>query len=203
MTELLPGLRHWRTHNSDIDHDVDCYWATSAGVSYVLDPLAPAEGLDIFDGDEAPTHIYMTNRLHDRSCDDFAQRFAATVWCPRQGLHEYADGSLDVKPFDPGELPGGVRSFEIGVICADEMTLLLPIDAGVLAVADSFTRYGEDIDFVPDTLMGDDPEDIKRRTKVRFLELCDEIEFDHLVFAHGTPIIGGAVDALRRFCDDA
>ena len=26
----------------------------------------------------------------------------------------------------PGELPGGVLAFEIGVICADEMALLLP-----------------------------------------------------------------------------
>ena len=29
-------------------------------------------------------------------------------------------------PTTPGELPGGVLAFEFGVICADEMTLLLP-----------------------------------------------------------------------------
>ena len=203
MNELLPGLHHWRTSNPDIDNDVDCYWATSGGVSYVLDPLEPATGLDLFDGDRAPSHIYMTNRLHDRSCAVFAQRFDATLWCPRAGLHEYADGSLKVTAYDPGELPGGVRAFEIGVICADDMALLLPIADGVLAIADSFIRYGDDIGFVPDYLMGDDPDDIKRRTKARFLELCEELDFDHLVFAHGTPIIGGARNALRRFCQEA
>ena len=201
MNELLPGLRHWRTHHPDIDHDVDCYWATSGDVSYVLDPLAPAAGLGLFGGDEAPGHIFMTNRLHDRSCEHFARQFGAAVWCPRSGQHEHADGSLNVTPYDPGELPGGVRAYEIGIICPDEMALLLPIDVGVLAVADSFIRYGDEIGFVPDYLMGEDPEDIKQRTKARFLELCDQVDFDHLIFAHGTPIVGGARDSLRRFCD--
>ena len=200
MIELLPGLRHWRTHNPDIDYDVDCYWATSEGVSYVLDPLTPEEGLEVFEGAEAPGHVYMTNRLHDRSCADFAERFGAPIWCPHPGLHEYADGSLEVTPYDAGELHGGVRAFEIGVICPDEMALVLPIDAGALAIADSFIRYGDDLGFVPDYLLGDDPEDIKRRTKARFLEVCDEIIFDHLLFAHGTPWIGGGREALRAFC---
>ena len=200
MNQLLPGLRHWRTHHGDIDHDVDCYWATSAGVSYVLDPLTPEEGLQVFDGAEAPRHVYMTNRLHDRSCADFAARFDAPIWCPRSGLHEYADGSLKVTPYDAGDLRGGLRAIEIGVICPDEMALLLPIEAGVLAIADSFIRYGDEIGFVPDYLMGDNAGDIKRRTKARFLNLCDEIAFDHLLFAHGTPWIGGGHDALRTFC---
>jgi hypothetical protein len=200
MNDLLPGVRHWRTHNPDIDTDVDCYWATSGGTSYVLDPLTPAEGLGVFDGAEAPRHVYMTNRLHDRSCAEFAERFGAPIWCPRPGLHEYADGSLAVRPYDAGDLHGGVRAIEIGVICPDEMALVLPLDAGVLAIADSFIRYGDDIGFVPDYLMGDNPEDIKRRTKARFLEVCDEVAFDHLLFAHGAPLIGSGRAALRAFC---
>ncbi len=69
MNELLPGLRHWRTHNPDIDYDA-------------------------------------------------------------------------------GDLHGGVRAIDIGVICPDEMALVLPFDTGVLAIADSFIRYGDDIGFV-------------------------------------------------------
>ena len=80
------------------------------------------------------------------------------------------------------------------------MALVLPFDTGVLAIADSFIRYGDDIGFVPDYLMGDDPERIKRRTKARFLEVCDDVDFDHLLFAHGTPLIGGGREALRAFC---
>ena len=200
MNELLPSLRHWRTYNPDIDDEVDCYWATSEGVSYVLDPLTPKEGLGLFDGPEAPRHVYMTNRLHDRSCWEFVERFGAPIWCPRPGLHEYAEGSLEVKPYDAGDLHGGVRAIDIGVICPDEMALVLPLDAGVLAIADSLIRYGDDIGFVPDYLMGDDPEDIKGRTKARFLEVCDDVDFDHLLFAHGNPLIGGGCQVLRAFC---
>ena len=144
----------------------------------------------MFDGEEAPQYVYMTNRLHDRSCAEFAERFGAPIWCPRPGLHEYADGNLH----------GGVRAIDIGVICPDEMALVLPFDTGVLAIADSFIRYGDDIGFVPDYLMGDDPEGIKRRTKARFLEVCDDVDFDHLLFAHGAPLIGGGREALRAFC---
>ena len=114
MNELLPSLRHWRTHNHEIGYDVDCYWSTSDGVSYVLDPLAANRGSRRFDGDTAPSHIRMTNRLDDRSCDEFARRFGATLWCSRSGLYEYADGSLDATPFDPGELPGAICADELG-----------------------------------------------------------------------------------------
>jgi hypothetical protein len=53
--------------------------------------------------------------------------------------------------------------------------------------------------FVPDAYMGDDPDGVKRGLRKAFLKHLREREFDHLVFAHGAPWIGGARDALGRF----
>ncbi len=208
MRELLPGLYHWRVFHDDIQGDVDCYYGVSEGVGYVLDPLTPEGGLDVLRRlPQPPSHIYMTNRLHDRSCAEFAAAFDAPIWCNRRGLHEYADGSLDLTGFDAGQdLPGGIRTIEVGIICADETALLLPIDVGVLAIADSFIRYPDSdgnraIGFVPDDLIGENAESVKVETRTRFLQLCDDLDFDHLLFAHGEPVIGGGKQDLRAFCE--
>ncbi len=57
------------------------------------------------------------------------------------------------------------------------------------------------IGFVPDDLLGENVESVKQRTRTRFLELCDDLDFDHLLFAHGEPVIGGGKRALRVFCE--
>ena len=209
MRKLLPGLTHWRAFHQDIGHDVDCYHAESEGVTYLLDPLLPEGGIEFLQQVAPPSHIYMTNRLHDRSCADCARAVDATVWCNRHGLHEYVDDPLDVQPFDAGDvLPGGVCTIEVGLLCPDETALLLPIDTGVLAIADSLIRFDfanrthdGAIGFVPDSLIGDDAEHIKTQTKALYLDVCDSYAFDHVIFAHGEPLIGDAKQQLRSFCD--
>jgi len=53
---------------------------------------------------------------------------------------------------------------------------------------------------VPDRLIGDDPEQVKRAILERVAALLDE-DFDHLLFAHGDPIVGGGKEALRAFAN--
>ncbi len=62
------------------------------------------------------------------------------------------------------------------------------------------THYGGELGFVPDSLLGDDPEAIKDGLTERFRPLLER-DFDHLLFAHGDPIIGDGNDALRRFVE--
>jgi hypothetical protein len=67
-----------------------------------------------------------------------------------------------------------------------------------LAVADGAIRYDEELGFVPDRYM-DDPEQTKAGLKEAFGRLADELDFDVLLLAHGTPIASGGREALRRF----
>ncbi len=68
---------------------------------------------------------------------------------------------------------------------------------GALLFADSVVSYGG-LRFVPDHLIGDDPEGVKAKIRERCRALLDE-EFDHLLFAHGAPLIGGGRETLRAF----
>ena len=52
-----------------------------------------------------------------------------------------------------------------------------------------------------DAYMGDDPEGVKRGLRKAFLKHLREREFDHLLFAHGAPWIGGARAGLHAFLD--
>jgi len=55
--------------------------------------------------------------------------------------------------------------------------------------------------FVPDAYMGDDPEGVKHGLRTAFRRPLREREFDHLLFAHGAPWIGGARAGLQAFLD--
>jgi len=129
------------------------------------------------------------------------ESFGVMVWCHEAGLHEFADGSLDVTAFRFGdELPGGVRALEVDILCPEETALLLPSAGGVLSIGDAIINEGGELGFVPDTLMGDDPPAIKRGLKAALLQICKQETFDHLLFAHGDPIIGGGKENLYTFC---
>jgi len=52
--------------------------------------------------------------------------------------------------------------------------------------------------FVPDELIGDDPESVKRGLKQAFSGLLAR-DFNNLLFAHGDPLAGGGKEALRKF----
>ncbi|TMK66802.1 MAG: hypothetical protein E6G53_03900 [Actinobacteria bacterium] len=64
-------------------------------------------------------------------------------------------------------------------------------------------RYEEDLHFVPERYLVDDPKDapaVKVAIREAFGRLLDE-PFDSLLFAHGNPLIGGGKEALRDFVE--
>jgi hypothetical protein len=195
--EILPGLFHWSALHPKIRSTVHSYYFAAADPPVLIDPMLPKEGLEAL-SDRPPKHIVLTNRHHYRDSDEFLARFGPEIWCHEAGLHEFTE-SQPVKGFAHGDtLPGGIEALEIGVICPEETALWLDVDAGVLAIADAIIRIDGELGFVPDWLLGDDAEGIKRGIKRVFREQLDQ-RFDHLLFAHGEPLIGGAKQALKEF----
>jgi hypothetical protein len=201
MKELLPGIFHWRVTHPDIHIDVDSYYVSALQPACLIDPLEPRAGIDWFRERQVPANIYLTNRLHDRHSRQFLNAFGVRVWCHEAGLHEFADGSLDVTAFRFGdELPGGVRALQVGVLCPEETGFLLPVAGGVLSIGDAMINEDGELGFVPDSLIGDDPAAIKQELRAALLRICEQEVFDHVLFAHGAPIIGGGKKSLRTFC---
>ena len=85
---------------------------------------------------------------------------------------------------------------EVDAICPDETALHIPAH-DALACADGVIHYGDSLGFVPEQFM-DSPEETKRGLREAYARLLD-LDFDVLLLAHGTPIVGGAKQALSRF----
>jgi len=196
MREILPGVWHWTRVHPKIKIEVSSYYLADERV--LLDPLVPQRGLEDFPG--KPENVLLTNRHHFRESDRFRDRFGCKVWCVEQGMHEFSHDQ-QVHPFRWGDdLPGGIAAIEIGALCPDETALYLPREGGIVAVADGVIRRGDGpLAFVPDPLIGDDPEAAKRDLKTAYRRVAETYEFDTLLIAHGNPWIGGAREALQQF----
>jgi hypothetical protein len=205
VREIAPGLYHWTAFHNRIRSEVSSYYYRDGGV--LIDPLLPAEGFEggsdpiAWLADHGPPRVVLlSNRHHYRDSGRVVEAFGIPVRASRPGMHEFSSEQR-VKPFDFGDhLEGGIVAHEVGAICPDETALELPAVRGV-AVADGLVRFSAPdapIGFVPDRLLGDDPEEVKRGLRASFERLL-ELDFDHLLLAHGLPVVGDGKDRLRGF----
>jgi hypothetical protein len=193
IREIVPGVFHWTAMHPNIHTEVSSYWLEDGGV--LIDPLLPPqEGIEWFaERGHAPAAIVLSNRHHYRASAELVERFEVPVYCVRQGLHEFGD-DRPVTGFEFGdELPGGIVTREIGGICPDEGALYL---SGREAIVFADGPLG----FVPDSLM-DDPPGTRRALLDAYRRVLDELEFEHLLLAHGGPLIGDGRSQLREFVE--
>ena len=191
--EVLPGVLHWTGRHPTAGIESGSHYLVEEGI--LIDPIAPPEGLEWFDGREIG-EILLTNRHHKRSAFDLQDRLGATIRAPRTGMH--ALPADRVQPYDFGdELSAGIRPHAISETWPDETALEIPGHRAV-AIADGVMNY-HGLSFVADFLLGDDPEAEKQRLRDGFARLAAEVEFDHLLLAHGTPVVGDGRERLRRF----
>jgi hypothetical protein len=195
VKELTPGIRHWSGPHPNLGREVSSYWLPDLGV--LLDPLAVPDEVEAID------EIILSNRHHKRSAFEVRERFGAVLRVPRTGLHDFSPDD-PVEPYDYGEPLAG------GAIMAHLVTELWP-DDGVLHVpsleaieiADTVLHDGGELELVPDNLMGDDPEADREGILSGLDRLSAELDFKHLLFAHGTPIVGDGHERLRAFLESA
>lgn len=194
MQELLPGLFHWQATHPNHGMQVSCHFAVASGSAF--DPLLPEEGIEWFD-EHRPQRIVLGTRHHLRHAEQIAERFGCPILAHDEGLHEFVGGPA-VEGFGFGDqIADDVAALAMNSISPDDTVLRIDVAEGALLFADSVINHGG-VGFVPDNLIGDDPEAVKRAILERAMELLDE-DFDHLLFAHGDPVIGGGKEALRDF----
>jgi hypothetical protein len=196
VEEIASGIWHWTETHPRIGIDVSSYFL--AGPKALLDPLKPSDD-DRLDELGPPEEILLTNRHHRRHSLELRERFGCSIRAPAPGMHEFSEGE-PVEPYSFGDaLCGGkITAYEVGAICPDEAALHIP-SLRALAVADGVINYGG-LRFVPDNYM-DEPEQTKHNLKAAYARLADELDFDHLLPAHGEPVVGDGREALKRFAE--
>lgn len=192
MREIAPGIVHWTARHPNIGMEVSSYWLVAERV--LLNPLDPPDGL----GD--PAAVVLTNRHHYRSSGEIAERSGCPIHVPREGMHAFTAGE-PVTPYGDGDEPApGVHAHHVGELSDDEYAIAIP-GASALAVADGVVRWeaGGPLAFVPDHLIGDDPEGVKAGLRAAYTRLLGDVAFEHLLLAHGDPFVGDGASALRAF----
>lgn len=199
MHEIAPGIFHWTAFHERIRMLVCSYYVEPAGV--VIDPMVPEEGLEWFDGHETPRRAILTTRHHYRHCDAFAERFGLMVVASEPGLYEFEGTGRQVEGFGDGdEVAPGITALVTNAISTDDSTLAIAHGGGAYAFADAVVRPpGGPLMVVPDSLM-DEPQTTKEGIQNACRGLLErDFEFEHLLFAHGEPLVGGGRAALKDF----
>jgi hypothetical protein len=203
VKEIAPGLWHWTTFHEGIGVRVSSYLVVERKLAFAIDPRVPEEGLRALTLFGTPRHAYLTNRLHWRHSSKLARELGTAVHVHRRGLHGVPRGQRAL-PFEWGvALPGGVHTVEIASLCPEETAYFLP-SKRVLALGDSVIRdrLRGPLAFVDDELMGDDAVEVKRGLLAAF-ERVLELDWEHLLLAHGHPIVGRGKAELARFMADS
>jgi hypothetical protein len=200
MDEVLPGVLHWTTFHEGIGQPVHSHYFVEGAA--LFDPRVPAEGIEDIARHGRPDVILLSNRHHLRHAEELAAAFDCPIRAQRLGLHEFADGGPDVQAFDFGDtVAPGVTALEVGALTPEDTAFHLAAGPGVLLFADALIRDGDGgLSYVPDFLMGDDPEGVRRGITAALRALLEQ-DFDALLFAHGAPIESGGKEQLARFVD--
>ncbi len=198
MNQLLPDLFAWTAFHERIEREVSSYFVAGETAT-LIDPKLPEGGIEAVGAIGRPQAIVLSNRHHLRDSERLVEAFGCPILCHEDGLHEFADGGPSVTAFRFGdELRPGVRALEVGAITPEETALHIDVGGGALAFADAIIRYGGEIGFVPDPLLGDDPEAVKRGVRESVRRLLEH-DFETVLFAHGDPIVRGGRTALELF----
>jgi hypothetical protein len=199
MDELASGLWHWTAFRETIRRTVHSAYDERSRT--LIDPMLPDEGLGWFAEYGPPERIVLANRHHLRHSARFVERFGCSVHCHESGLWDLYDAPVKVQGFSFGdELAPGVVAQRVAAICSEEAAIHLAGETGALAVADGLLRDEDgQLAFMPDFLLGDDPEGVRRGLADAYLRIAETLDFDVLLLAHGDPLVGGAREALRTF----
>lgn len=195
MLEIADGIVHWTAQHPNIGQRVSSYLIAPSAT--LIDPLLPDDGLDGIERVARPERIVLTNRHHVRDVEAIVAAFGCSVHVHEKGTATFS--GLDIAPetFAFGdEVAPGITALEVGSITPEETALRIDAGDGALAFADGFLNEGGRVGFMPDDLLGENPDAVRTGLRNAATRLLDE-RFAHLLFAHGDPIVGDGREALQ------
>ena len=187
--EILPGLYHWRIHNSGIGGGISSSHAVSCEDDCVfIDPVRLAP--EALAGLRPPSVILLTARCHQRAAWRYRDEFDADVWLPHDA--SAADEEPDCTYADGDELPCGLIAVRTPGPELPHYSFLWDRGPGVVFCSDLILRDDAGVlRFVPPQFH-EDPEETRRS-----VEKLLDLPFGILCLDHGAPITDDPKAALR------
>jgi hypothetical protein len=193
VQELTDGLwrwtaRHAEWHPGEWGAEVASFALDAGDVLLLVDPLVPDEGfLDpLVSG---PVAILITIPYHTRSAESLSERYGAKIYG-----HPAVGKRLRSATVEPGELPGGARTFPIGKPRRYEMPIHLPSHQA-LAFGDAVVTTPEG-----ELRMWSTNPDRERWYRERFaptLQPLRELPLQRILVTHGEPVLRDGSAALE------
>jgi glyoxylase-like metal-dependent hydrolase (beta-lactamase superfamily II) len=167
------------------------------GATYLIDPidLEPQACARML-GNREVAGIFLTNANHERAAAAFSNRYCAPIFARRDAAPPRWPRFQDldaVPPPDPA-----IRFILIEGAAAGEAAIFLPGSPGTLIVGDALINFEpHDFSLLPPKYCRDPRQ--MRKSLGQLLAL----DFDRMLFAHGSPILSGAKPRLERLLEGA
>ena len=188
--EVVPGVYHWRIHNSNIGGSISSSHAVIDGEACVLiDPVRLAD--EALAALPRPGVVALTARCHQRAAWRYRRELGAEVWLPVDAAA--ADEEPDHRYGEGDTLPGGLVAVRTPGPEWPHYSFLRAAAPGVLFCSDLIGHDGRgNLRFIPFEYHDDPPE--TRRSVERLLDL----PFTVLCLDHGAPLTDDPKAAIRR-----
>ncbi len=201
--EIEPGLHYWRAahpawhSHADWPEQVGCTCYETATTAVLIDPLV-SEGdadetygmFDLWVDRCGGAAVMLTAPWHQRSAAAVAARYGVTAWA-----HASARPRLSFQT-QSGPLPDGIEVFVPGGSAAEGQVAFYLRPVGALVVAEFFLGVDGALQVLPS------PEERDGSAFRKSLEGLLELPLDHVLVAHGEPVLAHGHDRIAEALRD-
>jgi len=193
---IASNIAVWHGYDSAVKAELYSTCLRMSGGTYFIDPIPLAnEALYELIGSNSVAGIIVTNWNHHRASAKFAEKFSAPLFGRAEAFPNKAARELK-RVTDGDEISEELRAIGIEGAGEGEIALHYAPQGGTFIIGDaliSFEPYG--FTFLPAKYCS------SQKQMRRSLQKLLAYKAERMLFAHGTPILSGASDRLRRLLD--
>ncbi len=186
LHDLGGGALIWQRYDPSVKAELFSTAFTNRAGTFLIDPIPLSdESLAAALGENRIAGIFVTNANHARAAAAFSERFAVPIFAHPAVRAEI--GEAAVTAVADGETHLGMQVIELSGAAPGEIALYSPEGIGTVVIGDAVINFGSNgFALLPAKYCEN------ARLLPKSLRKLLTLNFERLLFAHGTPILSGA-----------